>query len=313
MELIKLGNSDLEVSRLGFGCCPMGCHGWGKVSEHEFRVAVLAALDAGINFFDTADVYGLGRSEELLGNFLKFRRKEVVIATKFGVRMSKEGKTFYDNSSAWIEKALDSSLSRLRVDHIDLYQVHHLDGKTPIDNIVRVLEKKRKEGKILFYGLSNISLKDICYLVVPEAMVSFQREYSLANRDKEKEIEELVVKKRLSFLSWGSLGQGVLTGKYGVDTVFCSDDRRSRSTYVNFKGENLKRNVNMVEKIKTQFKDKNKTVSQIAIRWILDKFENSVALVGIKSPKQLFDNIGALDWNLEREEMTYLDSISSWF
>lgn len=147
MECINLGKSDLKVSRLGFGCCPMGGHGWGKVEEKDFKAAISAALDAGINFFDTADIYGFGHSEELLGKFLKERRKEAVIATKFGLRTDNKGKIFYDNSLAWIEKALDGSLSRLGVGQIDLYQVHYLDGKTPIADVIGVLEEKKKKGR----------------------------------------------------------------------------------------------------------------------------------------------------------------------
>jgi aryl-alcohol dehydrogenase-like predicted oxidoreductase len=310
MEYINLGKSDLKVSRLGFGCCPMGGHAWGKVSEGEFRDAVLAALDAKINFFDTADIYGFGRSEELLGKFLKLRRREAVIATKFGLRADGEGKIFYDNSPVWIEEALDASLSRLGVSHIDLYQVHYLDGKTPITDVIEILEKKRKEGKIRYYGLSNISLENIADFAPPEALVSFQAEYSLAERGKEKEIDLLIAEKSLSFISWGSLGQGVLTGKYGSDTTFGPEDRRSRAVYVNFHGEKLARNVDMVENTRIRFNGSGKTLPQIAVRWILDRFENSVALVGIKRPSQLLDNIGALGWQMMREDMAYLDSIS---
>ena len=188
MEYINLGKSDLKVSRLGFGCCPMGGHGWGKVSEDEFRDAVSAALDARINFFDTADIYGFGRSEELLGRFLKLRRKEAVIDTKFGLRTDNKGKIFYDNRLALIEKALDGRLSRLGVGQIDLYQVHYLDGKTPIADVIGVLEEKKKKGKIRYYGFSNVFLKDINDPALPEALVSFQAEYSLAKREKESRL-----------------------------------------------------------------------------------------------------------------------------
>jgi aryl-alcohol dehydrogenase-like predicted oxidoreductase len=310
VEYIFLHKSDLKVSRLGFGCCPMGGHGWGSVSESEFRDAIAAALDMGINFFDTADIYGIGESERRLGRFLKSRWKEVIISTKFGVRKDNKGGTFYDSTPKWLDEALDASLARLGVDHIDLYQVHYLDGRTPVEDTIASLEAKRAEGKIKYYGFSNISLADVSGWVDAPGAVSFQEEYSLSKRDKEKEIEAIYLGKGLSFISWGSLGQGVLTGKFRADTAFGADDRRSLSVYVNFHGEKLVKNINMVENIKKQFMKSGMTISQIAIRWILDRFDNSVALVGIKRSSQLFENAGALGWKLSGEEMAYLDSIS---
>lgn len=153
-------------------------------------------------------------------------------------------------------------------------------------------------------------LKDINDPALPEALVSFQAEYSLAKREKEKQIESLITEKGLSFISWGSLGQGVLTGKYGPDTVFGADDRRAKAIYVNFHGEKLAKNVDMVKNIKKRFGGSSRTLSQIAVRWILDSFENSVALVGIKRPGQLLENIGALGWRLTRDEIDFLDAIS---
>ena len=310
MEYIFLCKSNLKVSRLGFGCCPMGGHEWGSVSEREFGDAIAAALDMGINFFDTADIYGVGESERRLWRFLKSRRTEVIISTKFGVRKDNKGGTFYDSTPEWLDEALDASLARLGVDHIDLYQVHYLDGRTPVEETIAALEAKRAEGKIKYYGFSNISLADVSGSVDAPGAVSFQEEYSLSKRDKEKEIEAIYLGKGLSFISWGSLGQGVLTGKYRADASFGPNDRRSRPVYVNFHGEKLLKNISIVENIKKRFMKNGRTPSQIAIRWILDRFDNSVALVGIKRPSQLFENAGALDWKLSGEEMAYLDSIS---
>ncbi|HAW58431.1 MAG TPA: hypothetical protein DCX03_05375 [Bacteroidales bacterium] len=300
------------MSRFGFGCCPLGGHEWGSVSENEFKDAISLALDTGINFFDTADIYGLGESERRLGKFLKSRRNEVIISTKFGVRKDNKGTTFYDSTPEWLGKALDASLVRLGVDHIDLYQIHYLDDMTPVEDTIAALEIKRDEGKIRYYGFSNISLADVSGLVNATGAISFQEEYSLVRRDKEKEIDAICTEQGLSFISWGSLGQGILSGKYGVETAFGPDDRRSRSVYVNFHGEKLLKNVNMIENINKKFASQDKTISQIAIRWILDRFENSVALVGVKRPSQLLENIGAFGWKLSLEEMSYLGSISSY-
>ena len=160
MEYITLKNSDLTVSRICMGGCPMGQYGWGEVQEKELLDAVSAALDIGINFFDTADTYGLGTSERTLAKALGTKRKNAVIADKFGVRVE-NGHTFYDNSPEWIRKALEGSLKRLGTDYIDLYQIHYRDGKTPIGEVVEELERLKRKGYIRHYGLSNIHREDL--------------------------------------------------------------------------------------------------------------------------------------------------------
>lgn len=143
MEYTMLRNSDLKVSRLCMGGCPMGGYGWGDTQENELIEAVHTAVDQGVNFFDTADTYGLGQSEKTLGKALGSHRKDVVIASKFGVRIE-NGKTFYDNSSSWIKEAVEGSLRRLGTDYIDLYQIHYRDGKTPIGEVIETLEEMKK-------------------------------------------------------------------------------------------------------------------------------------------------------------------------
>lgn len=310
MDYVLLGTSELRVSQLGFGCCPMGRHGWGNISTYELIDAVYIALDNGVNFFDTADVYGLGESERILGRALKGQRDKAIVATKFGVRRDDQGRTFYDNSPGWINLALDKSLKRLGVDCIDLYQLHNRDGETPLDDVIEALEKKRVEGKIHYYGLSNVSTKDIHGHALPESMISFQTEYSLANRSHEEEIIKIVREKNLGFLSWGSLGQGVLSGKYGTDIKFSKNDRRSNPIYVNFHGEQFKKNLKIVEEMKRIAKVSGKTLPQIAIRWILDYLGFGVVLVGVKRKEQILDNMGAFGWRLKQDELDSLNSIS---
>lgn len=159
IECLTLPVLHREVARLGFGCCPMGMHEWGSTDEKELIRAVHAALDEGISLFDTADIYGLGVSEEVLGKALKGRRDKAVVATKFGVRRE-DGKTFYDNTPEWINQAIDFSLSRLQTDYIDLYQMHYWDGRTPLSEVFAVLGELRKAGKILAVGVTNIDLID---------------------------------------------------------------------------------------------------------------------------------------------------------
>ena len=311
MEYITLQNSDLRVSRIGIGGCPMGGYGWGNVQEKELLDAVHAAIHEGINFFDTADTYGLGQSEITLGKAIGSHRRDVVIATKFGVRVSKE-KTVYDNSPEWIRKALESSLRRLGTDYVDLYQVHYRDGVTPISVVVEVLEELRQKGYIRFYGLSNIHLKDRDEIEpYIGKFVSFQDEYSLACRENEGDILELSNQLKMNPITWGSLGQGILTGKSDRNVEFGPDDRRSREIYVNFHGEKLIKNLEIVEKLKIISATRNRRVSSCAIRFILDYIPASVVLAGVKRPQQLYSNIEAIDWNYTEEELEMLDQISS--
>ena len=310
MEKITLKNSDLQVSRLCFGGCPMGGHGWGKVSEEELIKAVQCAVDEGINFFDNADTYGLGKSEETLAKALGNSRNKVVIGTKFGVRVE-NGKTFYDNSPEWIEQALSASMKRLKTDYIDLYQVHYRDGKTPISEVVGALEKMREKGYIRYYGLSNIHQEDLEELKEFKGkFVSFQDEYSLACRKNEMDMVNLSEELQLTPVTWGSLGQGILTGKYDKDTKFGADDRRSRDIYVNFHGDKLLKNLEIVEVLKEIAKEVEKPVSAVAIRWILDYLKDSAVIVGIKNEKQLHGNMEALGWNLDKEQVELLEKVS---
>ncbi len=310
MEYITLKNSDLKVSRLGMGGCPMGGYGWGDVQEKELIDAVHVALDNGINIFDTADTYGLGQSEKTLGKALGNKRKDVVIADKFGVRAG-NGATYYDNSPCYIREALEQSLKNLNTDYIDLYQVHYRDEKTPLAVVINTLDELKKEGKIRYYGLSNIHEND--YEEIKPfigKIVSVQDEYSLACRKNEQDLQTLYADFEISPFTWGSLGQGVLTGKYDKNVTFDSNDRRSREIYVNFHGDKLIKNLNIVECMKPIAEAHGKPISAVAIRYILDWLEGSVVLVGAKRSSQILGNIQGADWKLTEDELLRLEKIS---
>lgn len=310
MEYITLKNSDLRVSRLCMGGCPMGGHGWGIVQEQELVNAVHAALERGINFFDTADTYGLGQSEKTLGRALGSRRNKAVIASKFGVRVENHT-TFYDNSPEWIRTACENSLRRLGTDYIDLYQIHYRDGHTPLGQVVDTLEQLRAEGKIRYFGLSNMTRWDLPELEAYRGrFCTLQDQYSMACRDYEEDILELSEKMNLTPMTWGSLGQGILTGKYDRNVTFGSDDRRSREVYVNFHGDKLLRNLDMVEKMKAMAQAYGKPVSALAVRFILDHIPGSVVLCGAKRPEQILGNADALNWHLREHDLFYLEDIS---
>lgn len=311
MEYITLKHSDLRVSRLCMGGCPMGGYGWGEVDEQLLLDAVHTALELGVTFFDTADTYGLGQSERTLSKAIGANRNNVIIASKFGVRVE-NGKTFYDNSPEYIEKAVCASLQRLNTDYIDLYQIHYRDGKTPLHVVADKLEELKRRGMIRAYGLSNVFKSDIEEIhMLSDRFVSFQDEYSLACRKNEEDIREICEQLHLTPMTWGSLGQGILTGKYDRTCTFAQNDRRSREIYVNFHGEKLEQNMRIVDELRRIAAETGKDIPSVAIRFILDYLPESVVLAGAKKPSQVSSNAGALDWHLTKEQMEKLLEVSA--
>ena len=312
MEYIQMRNTDLTVSRIAIGGDPMGLHAWGDTNEAEMIDAVRAGIGEGITYFDTADVYGLGTAEELLAKGIGPDRQKVVIATKFGVRRTEDNtRTFYDISPAWMRQAIEGSLRRLNTDYVDIYQIHYLDGVTPLEDVIAGLEKLKDEGKIRYYGLSNVAIKDLPMLT-PYAgrFCSFQDQYSLACRDYEQDILRISETLNATPLTWGSLGQGILTGKYGRDVVMDKSDKRSRDTFPNFHGEKLQKNLDIVDVMKEMGPTYGKTPAAIALRFILDYLPGSAALVGVKRRAQVLSNCEAFGWTLSPEDLARLEAVS---
>lgn len=288
----------------------MGQYGWGIVQKQELIEAVNVAIDHGVTFFDTADTYGLGTAEENLAEALGSKRSKVIIGSKFGVRII-QGRTFYDNSRPWIKIALENSLRRLKTDYIDLYQIHYRDNTTPISEVIDTLESLKIKGYIRYYGLSNIHIEDIPELKsVNGSFVSIQDEYSLACRQNEADLLLAAEILAVTPMTWGSLGQGILTGKYNEDSIFSSDDRRHRDIYFNFHGEKLIQNLRIVEAMKPVAQAHNVPIAAVAIRFIFDHLKDSVVLVGAKRASQILESIKSTDWKLSDKELNFLDNIS---
>lgn len=310
MEYITLKNSDLKVSRFCMGGCPMGGYGWGNTNENDFVKAIRTAFDNGVNFFDTADTYGLGQSERTLAKGLGENRKDVVVESKFGVRVF-ENKTIYDNSPEYIEEALNDTLTRLNTDYIDVYTIHYRNMNTPLSDVVDKLIRLREAGKVRYFGLSNIKQEHLGELETFKGVfVNCQDEFSLACRRNEKDIFNVINAVDVTPMTWGSLGQGILTGKYDINSKFKANDRRSRDIYVNFHGKKLENNLKIVERLRTIAYNHGKTVAACAIRFILDYLPESVVLAGVKRPSQLLSNVEAMDWRLTEEELNLLNTIS---
>ncbi len=309
MEYIKVQGLNKKASRICMGCEQLGQYEWGNTNIDELKGAVLEALKCGINTFDVADCYGKGKAEEILGDVIGSVRKRTIIMSKFGVRWDNDGKVFYDNSPEYIEQAIQSSLRRLKVNYIDIYQLHWRNKETPILDVVKKMEELKRRKLIRAYGFCNVDDEDIAVLASLKANYSsIQMEYSLANRTNEKML--LSISKKVTRLTYGSLGQGVLSGKYNSESVFLENDRRSRPEYVNFHGERFKNNLRIVEEMKKISAQKNKDCPSIAIRYILDTLPRSIVIVGCKNPQQVLSNCSSIGWRLTNNEIAQLKSVS---
>jgi len=307
MHFVNLPNSKLNLSRVGYGGEQLGMHNWGKIDESDLKNSIFSALDHGINYFDTADIYGLGLAEINLSKFLGSFLNKVHIITKFGVRVNGSVKS-YDNSIQWIDKALNASLKRLRREYIDCYQLHYWDGKTSLDDIVSLLNKFKDQGKIGNFGFSNVCSQAISnYKKFLNNTDFFSYEFSLANPENEHKVSNLRDK---LFIAYGCLGQGILSGKYNANTLYGKNDRRSSKRYVNFHGDKLKRNMAIVESIKEIGQKYNVTPSAIALRYVLDYFPNSSIICGMKNEKQVMENTSIFDFALDEIDINNLTKIS---
>lgn len=304
MDYLTIGTK--KVSRLCFGCEQLGLHNWGTVDEKELKASVRFAVERGINFFDTADVYGMGTSEKNLSDALGADINEVFIATKFGIRFA-NGKRYFDNSPEWIKEALEASLKRLNRDYIDLYIMHYWDKVTPFEVILSSLLSLQERGKIKRFGFSNLDSLEIENIFAQKSEV-FSYEYSLVNRQHESVINSLI--SNAVFMAYGVLGQGILSGKYKSKFDFADDDRRASERYVNFHGEKLVKNLEIIDRLTIIAKKYNVGTAQVALRWVLDRYENSVGIVGIKTREQVEINTSIFDWKLTKEDLNTLDKIS---
>ena len=302
------------VSRIAFGCEAIGGTDWGKVDEQESLSAVQRALDKGINFFDTADVYGVGRSERILSKGLGSNKKNVVIGTKFGVNWETDpnggrAKTFFDSTPKRAVEALESSLRRLQLDCIPLYQIHWPDPKTPISDTLEVLIKAREAGKIRYIGVSNFSIAHISQAYQFVELASVQLGYNLLDHSTSDEIVKHCRELNTGVIAYGALAQGLLTGKYGLAANFGNDDRRSR--LIQFQKAELHKNLEIVNNLREIGDRYHKSPAQVAIRWVLDQPSVTCAAIGIKTSDQVEENVASTDWRLGQEDADYLGALSS--
>jgi myo-inositol catabolism protein IolS len=309
MEYAKLGESDLEVSRIGFGCWAIGGHGYGRVEDRESVGAIQKALDLGVNFFDTADVYGFGHSEEVLSGALGSKRHDVVVATKFGVCWDEKGATHKDSSPRRVVEALEASLRRLKLDCIPLYQIHHHDGRIPIEETMQALLRCREEGKIKYIGCCNLAADRIKTARTAGEMVSVQTLFNIIERENGALLRDCSGVYHMGTIVYGALMRGLFSGNYGVEAVFGEKDTRSVDD--NFRCPKLGNNLCIVEQLKKLGRNYKKSSAQVALRWVLDSPFITSIIVGAKSAKQVIDNAGAVGWQLTDDHWRFLDELTA--
>ncbi|MFF2482743.1 aldo/keto reductase [Paenibacillus sp. NPDC058071] len=307
MKKRTLGNSKLEVSALGLGCMGMSDFYAGR-DEAQSIHTIHRALELGVTLLDTADIYGLGENEELLGRALKGRRDGVVLATKFGGVIGENGAFSINGRPEYVKAALDASLKRLGVDHIDLYYQHRVDPDTPIEETVGAMADLVKEGKIRYIGLSEASSDLIRRAHAVYPITALQTEYSLWDRDVEDSILPTCRELGIGFVPYSPLGRGFLTGQIQRYEDLAEDDYRRTSP--RFQGENFQKNLDLVTKIKELAAEKNCKPSQLALAWLLAQGENVVPIPGTKRTIYLEENLGALDVELTPNDLAQIEAIA---
>jgi len=306
MEYARLGQSDLSVSQIGFGCAAIGGYDYGRADDSVSLAAIHEALDRGVNFFDTADVYGLGHAEEILGEALAGRAQEAVIATKVGLEWDANGKTRRNLRPGRIEQAVEASLRRLKIDCIPLYQIHWPDPETPIADTMAALVRCQERGKIRFIGCCNVPDDLLTDAQASGRVESLQMAYSLAESEQEQLLERAYRDLGMGTLCYNPLAQGLFTGKYSRESMFDSGDLRSRS--ILFQGDRFLSNLALLERIRVVAERVGRTIAQVAIRWILDRNFITSALVGIRTPAQIAENAGAAGWSLAPGDRKFLEA-----
>ena len=306
MEYKKLGSTDLIISRIGFGGWAIGGYGYGQADDQSSIKTIKTALEAGINFFDTADVYGFGHSEKILTKALGPRRHEVTIATKFGLRWNASGAVTLDCSPKRVTEALEASLRRLKLDCIPLYQIHKYDPKTPLTETMAALKKCQAAGKIRYIGCSNFSASSVSAAGALGRLESNQLLYNLIQRETESDLKQCE-KNGLSIIAYSVLARGLFSGKFNLSVAFSDKDTRARDP--NFSAKKLKKNLEIVELLKKIGRSYRKTPGQVAIRWVLDNPAVTTALAGAKTPEQILENIQASDWHLTTQDKTFIDAL----
>ncbi len=301
----KLGHSSLSVSAIGLGCMGMS-EFYGPRNEEESVATIHLALDRGVNFLDTADMYGTGHNEELVGRAIKGRRTEIVLATKFGNVRGPDGSFLGINGRPeYVRTACEASLRRLNVETIDLYYQHRVDADVSIEETVGAMARLIEEGKVRYLGLSEAAPATLRRAHRAHPISALQTEYSLWSRDPEDEILSTCRELGISFVAYSPLGRGFLTGRFKAPEDFTAED--FRRNHPRFQGENLAHNLEIVRRVEQLAAAKGCKASQLALAWVLAQGDNVVPIPGTTRRAHLEDNIAALEVTLTPEDLARLN------
>nr|WEZ50574.1 aldo/keto reductase [Bacillus subtilis] len=303
-----LGKTKLKVKRIGFGANAVGGHNlFPNLNDETGKDLVRTALDGGVNFIDTAFIYGLGRSEELIGEVVQERgvRNESPSSPPKEPHKEVDGSIELDNSREFLRSEVEKSLKRLKTDYIDLYYVHFPDGNTPLAEVAGTLKELKDEGKIKAIGASNLDYQQLQDFNADGYLEVFQAEYSLIQRDAEKELLPYCEKQGISFIPYFPLASGLLTGKFTQDTVF--DDFRKDKPQ--FQGETFIHNLKKVDKLKAVAEEKQADTAHVALAWLLTRPAIDAIIPGAKRPEQLQDNLKTLNIELTEDEVNFISDI----
>jgi aryl-alcohol dehydrogenase-like predicted oxidoreductase len=303
----RLGREGPEVSAIGLGCMGMS-EFYGSGSEQESIATIHHAIERGVSFLDTADMYGVGRNEELVGRAIKGRRDQVFLATKFGNVRGPAGEFLgVRGDPDYVRSACEASLKRLGVEVIDLYYQHRVDTKVPIEDTVGAMARLKEEGKIRFLGLSEAAPETIRRAAAVHRITAVQTELSLWSRDAEAEVIPTVRELGIGYVAYSPLGRGFLTGQFKSTDDFPDDD--FRKFHPRFQGENFEKNIRLVGEVEAIAREKGCTTAQLALAWVLAQGEDIVPIPGTKRVRYLDQNIGALEVKLTHEDLERLDQI----